>query len=99
MKEVPFLIISGEGIHLDKKMLPFPPRIGGAGKVELKWSDIQSIQRKQNSLVISHREKGEGKSKKVDLRWVKEKEKLITILKDRCKDHDIERILEEDQSL
>lgn len=90
MQSKPFLTIKEEGIYLNKEMLPFPKFIGGSGKIELKWSNIQSIQRKQNFLVISYHEKRKERSKRVDLRWVREKEKLIMTLRDRCKDHDIE---------
>lgn len=93
MRRKPFLTIKEEGIYLNEEMLPFPGFINGSGKIELEWSNIQSVKRNLNGLIISYHEKGKKRSKKVDLRWVGEKEKLIKILKDRCQDNDIEWIL------
>jgi len=92
MQEVPFLILEEDEILMDRAILMFPKGREWAGKIRLKWSAIQRIEVESNKFSVFFQKNGTQKSEKVDLRWVEEKEDLITNLRSKCQKHQIEWI-------
>lgn len=89
MQEVPFLTLTKEGIRMDRSMVKFPRASEWTGKIELNWSAIQQIETGWDSFIIYYQKNGKDTFEKVNLRWVKEKGKLLVTLKDECQKNKI----------
>ncbi len=92
VQKMPFLVLSEEGIRMDRALLPHVGVKVREGRIETEWSAIQRIEVELNKFFVFFQKNGKQKSEKVDLRWVEEKEDLLTNLKSECQKHQIEWI-------
>ncbi|MGC1121902.1 MAG: hypothetical protein WBA22_12500 [Candidatus Methanofastidiosia archaeon] len=88
MQNNPFLTITEEGVHIITEISAiFTVR----SNVDMQWSHIYEIKMHENELIIDFQKGEKKKTVKIHLRWVPEKEKedLITTLREECKEHEI----------